>query len=113
MKPTVDLLNVISELTQNIPELHHVLRDGVEVLQSTVDVTWTFIQIQSIIQDDFVTKSRWLFFKSKYFPKGRQKTFRRYLLSRFSNHMWSSIKRPHLDLYAILLKQSCNLYLCL
>ena len=55
MKPTVDLLNVISELTQNIPELHHVLRDGVEVLQSTVDVTWTFIQIQSIIQDDLVT----------------------------------------------------------
>ena len=32
------LLDVIPELPQRRPELHHVLRDGVEVLESAVDV---------------------------------------------------------------------------
>ena len=51
------LLDVIPELPQRRPELHHVLRDGVEVLESAVDVTRTFIQIQSVVQDHLVARS--------------------------------------------------------
>ena len=50
------LLNIVSELPEDVPELHHVLGDGVEVLESAVDVTRTFIQIQSVVQDHLVAK---------------------------------------------------------
>ena len=50
------LLDVIPELPQRRPELHHVLRDGVEVLESAVDVARTFFHVQSVIQDNLVTK---------------------------------------------------------
>ena len=53
---TRNLLDIVSQLPENIPELHHVLRDGVEVLESAVDVTRAFVEIQGIVQDDFVTK---------------------------------------------------------
>ena len=49
------VLDVIPELPQRRPELHHVLRDGVEVLESAVDVARTFFHIQSVIQDNLVT----------------------------------------------------------
>ena len=49
-------LDVISEFSQCIPELHHVLSDGVEVLERTTDVTRAFVKIQGIVQDDLVTK---------------------------------------------------------
>ena len=48
-------LNVIPELPQRSPELHHVLGDGVEVLESALDVTRAFVQIQGIVQDNLVT----------------------------------------------------------
>ena len=50
------LLDVIPELPQRRPELHHVLRDGVEVLESAVDVAGTFLHVQSVVQDNLVTK---------------------------------------------------------
>ena len=50
------VLDVIPELPQRRPELHHVLRDGVEVLKSAVDVARTFFHVQSVIQDNLVTK---------------------------------------------------------
>ena len=50
------VLDVIPELPQRRPELHHVLRDGVEVLESAVDVARTFFHVQSVIQDNLVTK---------------------------------------------------------
>ena len=49
------VLDVIPKLPQRRPELHHVLRDGVEVLESAVDVARTFFHIQSVIQDNLVT----------------------------------------------------------
>ena len=50
------LLDVVPELPQRRPELHHVLRDGVEVLESAVDVAGTFLHVQSVVQDNLVTK---------------------------------------------------------
>ena len=50
------VLDVIPELPQRRPELHHVLRDGVEVLESAVDVARTFLHVQSVVQDNLVTK---------------------------------------------------------
>ena len=50
------VLDVIPELPQRRPELHHVLRDGVEVLESAVDVARTFFHVQSVVQDNLVTK---------------------------------------------------------
>ena len=50
-----NLLDIVSQLPQNIPELHHVLRDGVEILQSAVDVAGALVQVQGVVQDDFVT----------------------------------------------------------
>ena len=50
------LLDVIPELPKRRPELHHVLRDGVEVLESAVDVTRALIEIQSVVQDHLVAR---------------------------------------------------------
>ena len=50
-------LNVISEFSECIPQLHHVVSDGVEVLESTADVTRAFVEIQSIVKDDLVTET--------------------------------------------------------
>ena len=36
--------------------MHHVLSDGVEVLESAVNVTGSFVKIQGIVQDDFITE---------------------------------------------------------
>ena len=52
---THNLLYVIPELPQGGAELHHVLRDGVEILQSAVDVAGALVQVQGVVQDDFVT----------------------------------------------------------
>ena len=49
------LLYVIPELPQSGAELHHVLRDGVEVLQGAVDVARALLHIQGVVQDDLVT----------------------------------------------------------
>ena len=49
------LLNVVSEFPQGGPELHHVLGDGVEVLQCAVDVARALLHVQGVVQDDLVT----------------------------------------------------------
>ena len=49
------LLNIVSQLPQNIPQLHHVLRDGVEILQRAVDVAGALVQVQGVVQNNFVT----------------------------------------------------------
>ena len=36
--------------------MHHVLSDRVEVLESAVNVTGSFVKIQGIVQDDFITE---------------------------------------------------------
>ena len=48
-------LDVVPELTKRSPELHHVLGDGVEVLQRAVDVTRALLHVQGVVQDDLVT----------------------------------------------------------
>ena len=49
---TTNLLDIVSQLSENIPELHHVLRDGVEVLESAVDVAGPLLHIQCIVQNN-------------------------------------------------------------
>ena len=49
------LLNVVSELPQGGPELHHILSDGVEVFQRAVDVTRALLHVKGVVQDDLVT----------------------------------------------------------
>ena len=49
------ILNVISEFPQGGPELHHVLRDGVEILQRAVDVARALLHVQGVVEDDLVT----------------------------------------------------------
>ena len=48
-------LNIVPQLPENIPQLHHVLRDGVEVLQGAVDVAGALLHVQGVVQDDLVT----------------------------------------------------------
>ena len=54
-----NLLDIVSQLPQNIPELHHVLRDGVEILQSAVDVAGALVQVQGVVQNNFVAGEGW------------------------------------------------------
>ena len=51
------LLYIISQLSQGRPQLHHVLRGGVEVLEGTEDVTGSLLNVQGIIQNDLVTRN--------------------------------------------------------
>ena len=44
----ISLLNIVSELAEHIPELHHVVRDRVEVLEGAVDVTGALVQVQGV-----------------------------------------------------------------
>ena len=53
------LLNIVSQLPQNIPQLHHVLRDGVEILQSAVDVAGALVQVQGVVENNFVAGEGW------------------------------------------------------
>ena len=48
-------LNVISQITQDISQQHHVFSDRVEVLEGAVDVAGALVKIQGIVQNQFVT----------------------------------------------------------
>ena len=45
------LLYIISQLPQGCPQLHHVLRNGVKILQSAVDVAGPLFHIQCVVQN--------------------------------------------------------------
>ena len=56
LEADIAILNVISELFQNLSQLQHVFGYRVEILHGTADVRGSFFHIQSIAQDDLVTR---------------------------------------------------------
>ena len=49
------LLNIISQLFQNLSEFQHVFRNGMKVFHGTRNISFPPFNIQRVVQDDFVT----------------------------------------------------------